>query len=267
MPTVAEIATFLEAFAPTSLAADWDNVGLLVGDRGIDVQKVMTCLTITPESAAEALEEGAGLIVAHHPLPFRPLRQLSTDTNEGRMLWDLARGGVSIYSPHTAFDSAAEGINHQLARQLQLTEVEALLPAEQSVQEATNSPGTGRYGSLPQPATLQSLIEGLKQSLHLDVLQYVGRPDQEITRVGIGCGSAGEFLANASEKGCECFVTGEMRFHDCLHAEALGLGVVLLGHYASERFAVENLATVMAEQFPSCQIWPSKRESDPVHFA
>ena len=72
MPTVADVAAFLERFAPARLAAEWDNVGLLIGDRQATVHRLMTCLTVTPESAAEAIDERADLIVAHHPFPFKP---------------------------------------------------------------------------------------------------------------------------------------------------------------------------------------------------
>lgn len=267
MSTVAEVAAFLEVFAPASLAAEWDNVGLLVGDHALDVNKVMTCLTITPDSAEEAVEQGAQLIVTHHPLPFRGVRRLTADSHDGRLLWMLIRAGVSVYSPHTAFDSAVDGINQQLATHLGLNYIEALIPADESVQTRTQSPGTGRFGALPQPVELKTLIESIKKSLHLNALQYVGRPSQQVSRVGIGCGSAGEFLSTASEKGCDAFLTGEMRFHDCLHAEAEGTAVILLGHYASERFAVEQLATVLARQFSDCQVWPSQREADPIRFA
>ena len=74
----------------------------------------MTCLTVTPDSAAEAVAEGAGLIVTHHPILFRAVKRLTDATPEGRMLLALARAGVAVYSPHTAFDDAADG--HQRAR-------------------------------------------------------------------------------------------------------------------------------------------------------
>ncbi len=267
MPTVADIAAFLEDFAPGSLAADWDNVGLLVGDNSLRVSKVMTCLTVTPDSAEEAVDEGAELIVTHHPLPFRGVRRITADSHDGRLLWKLIRAGVSVYSPHTAFDSAVDGINQQLAAHLGMKQTQALMPASESIQAATQSPGTGRYGTLPEPVKLATWVETIKQALKLEALQYVGQPDQQVTRVGIGCGSAGEFLTTASEQGCDTFLTGEMRFHDCLHAEAEGMAVILLGHYASERFAVEYLATVLAKQFSDCQVWPSQREADPIRFA
>src|SRR2546421_8673768 len=102
MPTVAAIIETLEQFAPLKLAADWDNVGLLLGDRAAPVTRIMTCLTVTPESAGEAIERKADLIVSHHPILFKAVKRLTGDSVEGRMLLGLARAGVAGYSPHTA---------------------------------------------------------------------------------------------------------------------------------------------------------------------
>src|SRR5262249_45637717 len=114
MHTVADLSDFLDAFAPPALAAEWDNVGLLVGDRAQKVDRIRTCLTITPPAAAEATRERADLIVTHHPRPFKPLKRLTADQPAGRILLDLISAGIAIHSPHTAFDSAAAGINQQL---------------------------------------------------------------------------------------------------------------------------------------------------------
>jgi dinuclear metal center YbgI/SA1388 family protein len=120
------ILEYLEAFAPLRLAAEWDNVGLLLGDRNADVQRVMTCLTVTPESAAEAVAEGAQLIVAHHPILFRPIQRLTGDTPEGLMLTVLVKAGIAVYSPHTAFDNTKGGINDLLAHRLGVVDAVAL---------------------------------------------------------------------------------------------------------------------------------------------
>lgn len=135
MATVAEIVRTLEEWAPLALAAEWDNVGLLLGDASATVRRVMTCLTVTPESAAEAVRERAELIVSHHPILFRGVQKLTAAGAEGRMLLDLARAGTAVYSPHTAYDNAPGGINDGLARRLGLTEVRGLrtLPAGKSV--------------------------------------------------------------------------------------------------------------------------------------
>lgn len=254
------VLAFLEGFAPRRLAEDWDNVGLLVGRRGGEVARAMTCLTITPRSAAEAIAGGAQLIVVHHPLPFHPLKRLTDETPSGRMLLDLVAAGVAVYSPHTAFDSAAEGINQRLAEALGLLEIAPLRPLPEGE-------GTGRIGRLAAPATLGALAERLKAFLQIDALQRVGRGDQLARRVAIGCGAAGELLDDAIAAGCDAMVLGETSFHTCLKAETLGVGLLLPGHFASERFAVERLAEVLARQFPDIAVWASRDEKDPLEPA
>ena len=260
MLTVAEIARFLDAFAPPALAESWDNVGLLVGNYEQPVRKIMTCLTITPESAREAVAAQADLIVSHHPLPFRPLKRLTAETSEGRLLLNLIAAKISVYSPHTAFDSAQQGINQRLAAGLQLEDIAPLVPGTELGQ------GAGRFGRLRAPLSLSALAARVKQLLAIDNIQAVGPLDQVVERVAVACGSAGEFLAPAKAALCDCLVTGEVRFHACLEAESLGVGMILAGHFASERFAVEELAGVLAETFPSLQVWASQQERDPVQW-
>lgn len=126
MATVADLITHLESLAPAELAADWDNVGLLLGDASAPANRVMTCLTLTPEVAEEAVAENAGLVVTHHPILFRGVKRLTTATSEGRMVLALARSGTAVFSPHTSLDNATGGINDLLARRLGLVDVSPL---------------------------------------------------------------------------------------------------------------------------------------------
>ena len=255
---VANLAEFLETFAPTTLAESWDNVGLLVGDSQAKVERVMTCLTITPASTLEAIDRRANLIVTHHPLPFRPLKQLTRASSEGRMLLDLIAARIAVYSPHTAFDSAAEGINQRLAEGLGLQDVAALVP------KADGSLGAGRWGTLARALPLAELATRVKRFLDIGQVQVVGSPDRQVQAIAVACGSAGEFLEPARTLGCDCLLTGEVRFHTALEAEATEIALLLTGHFASERFGVEALADVLAQQFPSVDVWASREERDPL---
>src|SRR4051794_28224279 len=111
MPTVADVVAYLEKFAPPELAASWDNVGLLLGDRAANADRVLTCLTLTASVAVEAVSGGFGLVVTHHPILFRGVKRLTADSADGGVVLPLARAGVAVYSPHTAFDDTAGGIN------------------------------------------------------------------------------------------------------------------------------------------------------------
>jgi dinuclear metal center YbgI/SA1388 family protein len=133
MTTVADLAAWMETFAPARLAEPWDNVGLLMGDPEATVKRVMTCLTVTPDVVREAVEETAGAIVTHHPILFRPVKMLRADNPEGAMLCQLARAGVAVLSPHTAFDNTVGGINDGLARRFGLVDVKALRSPKSTV--------------------------------------------------------------------------------------------------------------------------------------
>lgn len=257
MLTIADLQHWLAEFAPPRLAADWDNVGLLVGDASRTVTRVLTCLTVTAESAAEAIREGAQVIVAHHPFPFNATKRITSETHAGRLLLSLIEARVAVLSPHTAFDSARFGINRRLSERLGLEQVSPLI-------EDTHDPaqGTGRQGMFG--GTLGKLAARACAELGLKTVQLVGDPWRLVERVAVGCGSAGELLAAAREAECDCFVTGEARFHTALEAQAAGMTMLLLGHYASERFAVEELAARITEAYPELQCWPSRDEADPV---
>ena len=106
----------------------------------------------------------------------------------------------------------------------------------------------------------------LKDFLNLPGVHVVGDSQMPVRAVAIACGSAGELLGAARRTGCDCFVTGEASFHTCLAAESQGIGLILAGHFASERFAVERLADLLAAQFPAATVWPCRVERDPVRW-
>ena len=257
--SVSEICEYLESFAPQSLAEDWDNVGLLVGHRNAEVQRLMTCLTLTPLSCQEAMHQKADIVVTHHPMPFMSLKQITDDSTVGKILLSLIENGVAIYSPHTAFDSTRGGINQQLADGLGLLRIAPLIESDEEA-----GLGTGRFGNVDGVCTLADIIERVKSLLNISGVHSVGDLKQNVSSVAVACGAAGQFLQQAADLGCQAFVTGETNFHTCLEAEARGVGLILPGHFASERFAVETLADQISEQFPELSVWPAKSERDPL---
>ena len=257
MLTIADLQRWLAEFAPPRLAADWDNVGLLIGDASREVTRVMTCLTVTSESVAEAIREGAHAIVSHHPFPFSATKRITSESHNGRLLLSLIEARIAVLSPHTAFDSTYAGINHRLAERLGLENLRPLISDTHQ-----DSLGTGRFGRCT--GTLGELAARACSELGLKTVQLVGDPNKPVERVAVGCGSAGELLTAAREVECDCFVTGEARFHTALEAQAAGMTMLLLGHYASERFAVEELSQRITDAHSELQCWPSRDETDPV---
>ncbi len=270
MPAISDITHFLSEFAPLSLAEAWDNVGLLIGDAGRPVDRVLTCLTVTPDVVAEAIALRVDLIVSHHPMLFKPIQRLVSSDPQGAMLLCLIGAGIALYSPHTAFDSASAGINQQLAERFGLLGIHPLRikpnPGNSGAPLSEGASGSGRYGDLPQPCTLDELCESTKQQLNISGLQRVGSSSAAIRRLGIACGAAAEFIPDALAAGCDALLTGEARFHDCLRARDSGLALILPGHYATERPAVEALADTLQSHFPNVTVSASVQEHDPVEI-
>lgn len=265
MNYVKDLAAWLGTVAPLELSETWDNTGLLLGNTESSVSRAMTCLTLTPASVAEAVGHRADLVIAHHPLPFKPIAKITNETPAGRMLWDLASHGIAVYAPHTAWDSAVNGINASLADLLGLQAVLPMLPAS-SVANSTavhKQVGAGRIGTFPSSQTLLQVAETLRAAIPAVRARAVDS-GRAVQRIGIACGSGGSLLEHAIAAGCDLLLTGEATFHNCLAAEAAGVSLLMIGHFASERFAMEQLAQQIGEQFPDIDAWASRTECDPV---
>ncbi len=147
---IRDVCAFLQELAPLELAESWDNVGLLWGDTQALVARVMTSHTLSSDVADEAARKRAELIVVHHPILFRPVQRLTHETPTGGMLLTLARHGIAVYSAHTAYDNADEGINRQLADRLGLEAVTPLrlseFPRGDGEGVPDGHPGLGRMG-------------------------------------------------------------------------------------------------------------------------
>jgi dinuclear metal center YbgI/SA1388 family protein len=258
MPSLSTVIAALESLAPLRLAAEWDAVGLLVGSRRDELGRVVTCLSLTPEVAAEAVALRADLVVTHHPLPFRPVARVTDATGTGRVLLDLLAAGIAVWSSHTAWDSAVGGINDQLAALVHLRDVAPLVP-----DPVDPRAGFGRAGTAAQ-ATLGAVARAAAAGLGGGAIQLVGDADRPAGRVGIVCGSGGGSIGAVVEAGCTTFLTGELKLHEALEARAAGLGVVAVGHHASERFSMDVLAARLAAAVPGLVCTTSAADLDPL---
>jgi len=161
MPTIRDLSTALEAWAPPGSAQDYDNVGLQVGDASRDVSTVLLALDATPQVLDEADRKGAELVVTHHPLIFRPLDGVTAGSYVSGLALKFAERGIGLYAAHTNLDAAPGGVSFALAERLGLEDVTFLdgfddtlyklatfVPEDafDAVREALADAGAGRIG-------------------------------------------------------------------------------------------------------------------------
>lgn len=258
MTSLSTVMVALGSIAPLSLAESWDNVGLLLGAPNRAVRTAMTCLTLTSQVLDEAISEKVDLVIPHHPIPFKPLNRITTDTPTGEILIKAAENRIAIYCSHTAWDNAEFGINRQLADLMQLEKIEPLIPASQPHPQHV---GTGRCGLFTIPIEVEKIQRTLEDQLGKVSFRTTHSSDRQVRRVGIVCGSGGSCLDLAAKKGCDCFLTGEATYHQCLEAEARGICLIQIGHHASEFFAMQRMAELLANEIPSIRFFCSQTET------
>lgn len=125
------IINLIEKLAPKSLAEDWDNVGLQIGSPEADVNKLLVCLDLTEEILEEAIKQGVGMIITHHPLIFKALKRISLTTPLGARIAKLIKKEITVYSAHTNLDIAKGGVNDVLVEKLELLRTDILAPTGQ----------------------------------------------------------------------------------------------------------------------------------------
>ena len=128
MPTVADIVAALDRWAPEAQKADFDRVGLQVGDPRREVGRVLVALDLTPEVVDEAVETGAEMIVTHHPLLFKPLARLVAGDFVSGLALRMAEAGIAYAAAHTNLDAQRGGVSYALADLLGLQDVTTLAP-------------------------------------------------------------------------------------------------------------------------------------------
>lgn len=261
MATVKEIANYLEQLIPTRMKMDFDNCGFLVGDGNKLVNKVMLTLDITDEVIEEAKEYGADLIVSHHPL-FFSTASATTDTLIGRKIVALLESRISAICLHTNLDAAAGGVNDALMDTLGIQTEGVLEPAESSVPDSFC--GMGRFGTLSK-MPLEQFLALCKERLHCNGLRYVsgGVP---VRKVAVCGGSGSSMLHLVAEKGCDTYVTGDVKHNGFLDARELGINLIDAGHFSTENVVIPVLLDILHHGFPALQVQISFRHQQPEQF-
>ncbi len=131
---VADVRRVMDDWAPPEWACGWDRVGLQIGDPDREVSTVAVCLTVCGDTVAQARAAGAGMIVCHHPVIWKPLGALRMDCAETRLCVEMAASGMACFAAHTNLDAAPGGVNAALAAALGLRGVKPLFPAAEAEQ-------------------------------------------------------------------------------------------------------------------------------------
>ncbi len=228
---VGELCDRLFELYPRSLAADFDNVGLLVGDPDEEIRAAVVSLDCTDLALEEAVSRGANLIITHHPVIFGGLKSVTVDSP----VWHLVKNGISVISMHTNLDSADGGVNDALAEKIGLTKVK----------KAELGGVTIRLGELAEPVGADKLAETVGSRLSCMVRFCLLQ--KEVRTVAVCSGAGGELLDEVARLGVDAFLTAEVKHHRFIEATRSGIALFDCGHFETEDIIVGVLARKTAE--------------------
>ncbi|QRG37847.1 YbgI/family dinuclear metal center protein [Candidozyma auris] len=258
----------IQKLYPVKLAdKSWDNTGLLVDSSSESGEnetcKILLTIDLTQNVANEAIAKGANMVVAYHPFIFRGLKSITTEDPQQRSLLKLIQNHVSVYSPHTAVDSAKGGVNDFLADGIvKNTRVKSRSVIQPDAEE--EGCGMGRLIELQEPASLEKLVENVKSSQSLKHVQVgVGRNLQRshpVSTIAICAGSGGSVFRGVK---ADLYYTGELSHHEALYFTESGSSVIACNHSNTERAFLKVLAKQIKEQLPEADIDISTEDRDP----
>ncbi len=247
---VKDIYNMLDEKFNFSSALAYDNPGHLVGSSEDEVKGIVVCLDCTEEAVDQAVNEGASLIVSHHPVIFDGLKAVTDES----IVYRLIRAGISVISVHTNLDQADGGVNDALCRKAGLINIEKVADHEGFLY---------RIGELEEPLTADEFAEKVSESLSYPV-KYVGT-NTHIKRVAVCSGSGGSMLYEVAEQGIDAYLTADIKHDVFMDAHAMGIALFDAGHFGTEDIIVKPLAEELKRAFPEIHI--TENHFSPIKFA
>lgn len=237
-----EIINVLEKLAPPFLIDSWDNSGIQIGSIETKVRKVLISLDLSENALKKAIEENVDMILTHHPFLFGKLANISLDDNKGKMIRDIIKNDITVFTMHTNLDICEGGVNDILCETLG---IEVLKPLNNFRTEFSNYDGKtygyGRVGNLNETMTLKEFSNTVNDKLECENLRIYGDLEKNVKKIAVCGGSGSCFIKDAHLENVDVFVTGDIKYHDAQLAEELGLAMLDAGHFETEKPLVDVL--------------------------
>ncbi|HOA86301.1 MAG TPA: Nif3-like dinuclear metal center hexameric protein, partial [Microbacteriaceae bacterium] len=265
MTTVNDVAAAIESLWPVAGARDGDVVGLTVGNRDAAVRRILLAVDPVAATVDEAVELGADVILAHHPLLMRGVNEVSEDAYKGALLVRLIKADIALFAAHTNADVVARGTSGMLAMALGLRDVAPIDPdrteAGAAGADLEASTGIGRVGELPEPVTLGALARTLASLLPETAtgVRVAGPADALVQRIALCGGSGDSLLGHPAVVGADVYLTADLRHHPASEAKeralrGAGPWLIDMSHWASEWLWLDAAAEQLREALPGVEV-------------
>ncbi len=260
--TVGEVCKVLEEFAPLAWQEDYDNCGLLIGEKTQKVLSALLCIDVTENVIEEALSLNCQMIISHHPLIFfSGLKHLCEQNYVERCVAKALKNNIAIYAAHTCWDNAPKGVNYKIAEKIGLQNVQTLVPNRNFAENV----GSGVIGELAVEENELEFLNRLKKTFSIGCIKHSQLLNKKIKRVALCGGSGSEFIQNAIDQNADVFLTADVKYHTYFSTE----GEILLadiGHFESEQFTKEIFFEQLQKKMPKFAVHFSQIKTNQINY-
>ncbi len=227
-----DLINLLNDIADPALCSEWDNPGLIAGDSGMDIKRILIALDATDEVIDEAVQCKADMILTHHPLIFRGLKKVNNSDFTGRRIMRLIQNNIACFAMHTNFDISCMGEEASDRLGLQDTSV---------LQYTDETQGFGRVGYLESPMRVFDLCELIKEKFDLEYVKVFGDLQKEVKKAAVMPGSGASAIEDAIRADAQVLITGDIDHHEGIDSVEKGLIIIDAGHFGIEKIFIDYM--------------------------
>ncbi len=261
-----EIIKILEELSPPNMACDWDNPGLLAGRSDKDVHTIFLAVDATDSVIEQAENVSADMILTHHPLIFKGIKQVSDQNFIGRRILRMIQDDISYYAMHTNFDAAPGCMADFAAKKLGLSDKEVL---EKMGETGSGiSYGIGCVGYFDKDMTLLEVSKRVKDAFVLPYVAVFGdvNSDSPVRKAAVCPGAGGSTISEALAAKAEVYITGDISHHEGIDAVLQGMAVIDAGHYGIEHIFTEYMEKYLQDKIGDAVKIVKEKEAFPIHI-
>lgn len=228
---IKKIYEYIDSIAPFNSQLDWDNSGLLIGNINGSFTKALITLDITKEVVKEAINIGAELIISHHPVIFKGLKQIAYNSVQA----EIIKNNLTAISAHTNYDLACKGVSFTLANVIGFNNIHPALDGEVVIGKLSNEITATELAALTSKKLSASVRFADGGNLIKKVVCVGGAWDNDINTI--------------KSLKCDALLTGDGKYHEFLDFAENGKTLICAGHYETEFPAVISLRNQLSSKF------------------
>ena len=229
--TIKKIYDLLDEISPFELQEKWDNSGLIVGAYETKIKKIYISLDLDDE-LVDSLENGS-LVITHHPLIFSPIKTVNFDNYQTKLLQKLIKKDISLISMHTNIDK---------------THLNRYVTEEVLGFEVNEQNDFICYANIDM--SFKQLQKHLENKLDLEYSKSV-KCHKHIKKVAVTTGSGMSLIPYVK---ADCFLTGDIKYHDAMEAKSKKISLIDIGHYESEKYFVTLMMGLLEKNLKKNQL-------------